>query len=48
MERSSVGTEYLNFNLPMYEKDNNSFDIIEKHHIKIKSFTGISDNYVRV
>ena len=41
--KSSVGTIYLNFNLPMHAKDNNLFDIIEKHHIKINSFRGISE-----
>ena len=41
--KSSVGTIYLNFNLPMNAKDNNSFHIIEKQHINIKSFTGISE-----
>ena len=41
--KSSVGTIYLNFNLPMNAKDNNSFHIIEKQHINIKSFKGISE-----
>ena len=41
--KSSVGTIYLNFNLPMNAKDNNSFHIIQKQHINIKSFTGISE-----